>query len=340
MSIRYVPENISTYNTDHHCGSTFQNNAGEPSVVQSRRVGPMMMFKFIGAERDYDSPIPLRMCKNDFSSDENVRAWWIGHSTILLKFGEKYALTDPIFADYASPVPFVVRRKTPPGCLIEDLPQISYVFVSHDHWDHLCSSSIEAIKRHSPSAIFFAPLVTASLINSWVGNTVAFDWRQTLKIDQLHITAFPARHACNRYGVDFRERLWCSFLFQYQEKSVFFPGDTGIGPHFAEVREYNGRPIDLALMPIGPQEPTDIMRAVHLNPDDAIDMSEVLEARVTIPIHWGTFGLGMKPAVDDITLFKRNWRGGKLIVLKAGGYLEWNGEEFQSNDESICPETW
>jgi L-ascorbate metabolism protein UlaG (beta-lactamase superfamily) len=109
---------------------------------------------------------------------------------------------------------------------------------------------------------------------------------------------------------------------------VYFPGDTGIGPHFREVREVAGRAIDLALLPIGPTQPPAMMRAVHLNPEDTVDAAEALEARCVFPIHWGAFGLGVKPEVDDVTAMRQAWRGDTLMVIDVGEAVEWNGEAF------------
>jgi L-ascorbate metabolism protein UlaG (beta-lactamase superfamily) len=131
-----------------------------------------------------------------------------------------------------------------------------------------------------------------------------------------------------RYGWDRLSRLWCSWLITASDISIYFPGDTAVGPHFAEVRELAGKPIDLALMPIGPTEPARMMRTVHLNAQDTFDMSEILQARKVYPIHWGAFSLGEKPAVDDIVALRNVWRGDTLEIINVGYYLEWNGAEF------------
>jgi L-ascorbate metabolism protein UlaG (beta-lactamase superfamily) len=110
--------------------------------------------------------------------------------------------------------------------------------------------------------------------------------------------------------------------------SVFFAGDTAIGPQFAEVREYVGGAIDLALLPIGPQEPSDWMRVAHMGPRDAFEMAGVLEARAVYPIHYGAFPFGPKPEFDDATQLRRVWEGDALIVVGVGQHVVWNGERF------------
>ena len=323
------PQNLTTYNKDHHKSNHYENNTGDPQIINYVHDGPEIWYKFFWAEYDYNSSLLVKPILKEFYTFNSIKVWWIGHATTLIQFGDQFALTDPVFDDYASPFSFLITRKTKTPCLIKDLPQISYVFLSHDHWDHLSATSLIEIEKNSPNVIFFAPLGLSNLIQSWVKYVIEFDWRQTLIINNLKITCFPSRHSSNRYGLDFRYRLWCSWLFEYNNISIYFGGDSGIGPHFQEIIDYLNRPLDLSLLPLGPQEPKEVCRAVHLNPKDFINMSNILKSIITIPIHWGTFALGLKPKESDINKLKRKWNlNNQLIILNVGGMVEWNGNKF------------
>jgi len=71
---------------------------------------------------------------------------------------------------------------------------------------------------------------------------------------------------------------------------VFFAGDSGWAPHFAEINARLGPPA-LALIPIGAYEPRWFMEPVHLNPDEAVRAHLALGARRSIGMHFGTFQL-------------------------------------------------
>ena len=322
------PYYLSTYNKNHHHRSEFRNNPGEPIFEQTQPDGPGVWYRYLGAEYDYSEKLPSRNILSDFYERNTIKSWWIGHATNLLQVGNKFILTDPLFEDRASPIPFILTRKTKPACKISELPPISYVLISHDHWDHLSETTLREIEYHFPHVIFFAPIGVSKLIESWVSNVVEFDWRTSIIIDGIEITCFPARHAGNRFPFDFNTRLWCSWLIQKDSVSIYYAGDTGAGPHFKEVREFVKKPIDLVLIPIGPQEPTEVYRAVHLNPIDAANMVVDLDAKTVVPVHWGIFALGLKPEVPDLELLKRNWKKGDLNILKVGGYVQWNGKKF------------
>src|SRR6185503_1489641 len=68
---------------------------------------------------------------------------WIGHATFLVQIAGVNILTDPIWSERASPLPFAgPRRLIPPGMRFEDLPRIDAVVISHDHYDHMDAATI------------------------------------------------------------------------------------------------------------------------------------------------------------------------------------------------------
>ena len=71
---------------------------------------------------------------------------------------------------------------------------------------------------------------------------------------------------------------------------IYFGGDSGSGDHFTDIRERLGAP-DVAILPIGAFQPRALMEPVHIGPEEAVRVFEVLEADHFVPIHWGTFDL-------------------------------------------------
>ncbi len=69
---------------------------------------------------------------------------------------------------------------------------------------------------------------------------------------------------------------------------IYFAGDTAYAPIFRDVQQRLG-PIDLALLPIGAYEPRWFMRAVHMNPAEAVQAHLDLEASESVGMHFGTF---------------------------------------------------
>ena len=70
----------------------------------------------------------------------------LGHSTMLLKLRGQFWLTDPVFAERASPFRrFGPKRFHAPPIALEDLPPLRGVILSHDHYDHLDRETVLAL---------------------------------------------------------------------------------------------------------------------------------------------------------------------------------------------------
>jgi L-ascorbate metabolism protein UlaG (beta-lactamase superfamily) len=95
---------------------------------------------------------------------------------------------------------------------------------------------------------------------------------------------------------------------------IYFAGDTAYAPFFREVRQRLG-PIDLALLPIGAYEPRWFMRAMHMNPEEAVqallDLHRAHPSRrlpLMLGMHWGTFRLTDEPMEEPPRRTRELWR--------------------------------
>jgi N-acyl-phosphatidylethanolamine-hydrolysing phospholipase D len=146
---------------------------------------------------------PLQMVANDGVALRGPLAapmlTWIGHSTFLVQLDGVNLLTDPIWSERTSPVPFAgPRRLVRPGLRFEDLPPIHAVLISHDHYDHLDVATVTRLARaHRPT--FFVPLGLRAWFESLgIRDVVELDWWQSATIGPLTMTAVPAQHSSGR----------------------------------------------------------------------------------------------------------------------------------------------
>lgn len=90
----------------------------------------------------------------------------LGHSTLLLKLAGSWWLTDPVFSERASPLPFAgPKRFHAPPVALADLPPIRGVILSHDHYDHLDRAAIKALVPLVE--LFLAPLGVGDRLLAW-----------------------------------------------------------------------------------------------------------------------------------------------------------------------------
>jgi N-acyl-phosphatidylethanolamine-hydrolysing phospholipase D len=226
----------------------------------------------------------------------NPSITWIGHSTMMVRMSGMTFLTDPMFSTTASPVPLVgPRRLVEPGVSLEQLPKIDFVTLSHNHYDHSDFDSIQALAKKG--ARFVVPLGLGQLVRDAGGEAVELDWWQHTKVGDVTVHCVPAQHFSRRGLTDGDRTLWAGWVVVGGDRRFYHAGDTGYFSGFREIGRRLG-PIDLAAVPIGAYEPSEMMHSVHVNPEEAVRAVLDVGARRAVAMHYGTFDLADEP-VDE-----------------------------------------
>ena len=216
---------------------------------------------------------------------------FVNHSTFLLQTGAATILTDPVWCDRASPVPFAgPRRVHAPGVPFDWLPRIDIVLVSHNHYDHMDLHTLRRLEARDRPRFVTGTGNGPFLRARGLSRVDELTWWQSIELGAVRLTMGPAQHFSARTPFDRNRTLWGSFVIEGDWPRVFFAADTGYWRHFEEVRARFGA-IDLALLPIGAYEPRWFMRPAHMNPADAVQAHIDLQARLTVAMHFGTFRL-------------------------------------------------
>ena len=213
---------------------------------------------------------------------------WIGHATFVLRLGGKLIATDPVWSERMT----VVKRLSPVGVPLEQLPPFDIVTVSHNHYDHLDASTIT---RLGAAPLYLTPLGNGRwLKKAGATNVVELDWWQSHSAGDVEITLVPARHWSMRAPWNRNDALWGGFVYRSREGVAYHSGDTALFDGFTEIGRRMG-PIDWAMLPIGAYEPRWFMEPQHMNPEDAGEAFVRLDARTLCAMHWGTFKLTDEP---------------------------------------------
>jgi N-acyl-phosphatidylethanolamine-hydrolysing phospholipase D len=249
---------------------------------------------------------------------------WIGHATLLVQMGHVTFLTDPIWSERASPVSFAgPPRLVPPGVALADLPPIDFVVVSHNHYDHLDLATLRALTERDAATRFLVPLGNAALLrDEGIQRVEELDWGEQARHGGVAIHCLPSQHWSQRGFGDGNRALWSAWAVIADERRFYFAGDTGYFAGFEVIGRTLG-PFDLAAVPIGAYEPSAMMRASHLNPEEAVRASADLRARRALAMHFGTFDLSDEPLDEPPRRFRAAGPGAgfaddDLWVLKIG----------------------
>jgi L-ascorbate metabolism protein UlaG (beta-lactamase superfamily) len=245
---------------------------------------------------------------------------FINHSTVLIQLGELSILTDPI---YARTVSFLFPRLQKPGILLNDLPPIDCILISHNDYDHLNIKTLRRLSRRKASTIVFPRGLAAHGRRAGFQDIIEMSRWDEIQKGDLRIACTPARHVSKRRPRDRNASACCGYVIQAKGRTVYFAGDTGYADFFQELgRRFT---IDVALLPIGAYKPHDWFKDVHLNPSSTVRAFIDLRAHHLIPIHWGTFWISDEPMAEPPLLLQQEARRqgveSKVHILR-------NGERF------------
>ena len=248
-----------------------------------------------------EPPQVLPLSQADLLKAPDLSLWRLGHSTMLLKLQGQFWLTDPVFSERASPFTFMgPKRFHAPPIAIDELPPITGVVLSHDHYDHL---DYDAIQKLAPKvAHFVTPLGVGDRLIGWgvpAAKVQQFDWWQGTTIDGLQLVATPAQHFSGRGLSDGNSTLWASWVLIAGQGAgqvrVFFSGDTGYFDGFKAIGERFG-PFDLTLIETGAYNAD--WPDIHMHPEESLQAHLDVKGRHLFPIHNGTFDLSLHPWVE------------------------------------------
>ncbi|MEM8609358.1 MAG: MBL fold metallo-hydrolase [Myxococcota bacterium] len=270
---------------------------------------PFFVRRVLGSFRD--RPGAPQLVPNDgavlrsYARGDEATATWVGHATLLVQMEGVTFLTDPIWSSTASPVSFAgPKRFVPPGIDIDDLPEIDFVVVSHNHYDHLDLDTLATLAKRSPDTVFFVPIANAELLQeNGIANVRELNWGESQQYRDVTVFALPAQHWSKRGLGDDREALWASWAVIGPTRRFYFSGDTGYFEGFSRIAEALG-PFDLAAVPIGAYEPSEMMRWSHMNPEEAVQAALDLDAKRAVAIHYGTFDLSDEPLDEPPRRFR------------------------------------
>lgn len=215
---------------------------------------------------------------------------WFGHSSYFLQTNGIKLLVDPVFSGAASPIRMTTKSFSGSDrYTVADIPEIDYLIITHDHWDHLDYETIKELKSKVKTVI--CGLGVGEHFEYWgydPSRIIEKDWNETIPLihsTKLHTT--PARHFSGR-GFSRNQSLWMSFVLETPDKKIFIGGDGGYDSHFKSIGEKFG-PFDLAIIECGQYDKN--WKYIHLMPEEVLQAANDLKTEKLIPVHWSKFSL-------------------------------------------------
>ena len=270
----------------------FRNQGVRPAASLGKTLG--IFWKMIfhkPADTRPAAPVPVEhLTREALEGAPNFSVFRLEHSTLLLKLKGTFWLTDPVYAERASPFKWAgPKRFHAPPISLDELPPLEGVILSHNHYDHLDQKTV--LQLAAKTQHFLAPLGVGDLLIKWgvpAQKVQQLDWWQETQREGIRFVATPCQHFSGRGLFDHNETLWVSWVMIIDDVRIFFSGDSGYFDGFKLIGEQFG-PFDLTLMETGAYNVD--WPDVHMQPEHSLQAHIDLKGRWLLPIHNGTFDL-------------------------------------------------
>lgn len=278
----------------HYKQGAFQNLSHTPALTEG--VSYFKVFRQFFFEKNKRSK-PLselpsqKIDLNQLAPTEDILVWF-GHSSYFLQVDGKKFLVDPVFSGNASPISGTTKSfKGSDVYYVEDMPQIDYLIITHDHFDHLDYKTVSALRPKVKTVI--TALGVGSHLEYWgydPNMIIEKDWNEKIILDDnFSVYTVPTRHFSGR-TFKRNNTLWMSFVLTTPRYKIFIGGDSGYDKHFKETGEQHG-PFDLAILEDG--QYNENWKYIHMFPEETVQAAIDLKAKKLLPVHWSKFTLSL-----------------------------------------------
>lgn len=273
-------------------GGKFQNQHNTPALTEGYSY-TKILYEFLFKRREGRMPLEsIPSMKTDLLNlppDQDIFVWF-GHSSYFMQLDGKRILVDPVFSGNASPLPNSNKAfKGTDRYKVEDLPNIDYLFISHDHYDHADHETLVQLVPKTKQVI--TGLGVGAHLEHWgfaENNIIEKDWNDKVELDSGFVVyTKPARHFSGR-GFARNTTLWLSFLLESPTMKIYIGGDSGYDTHFAEIGKQHG-PVDLAILENGQYDIK--WKYIHMLPDEVLKAGKDLKAKRVFPVHSSKFAM-------------------------------------------------
>ena len=172
---------------------------------------------------------------------------------------------------------------------LDGLSGVDAMLISHLHYDHLDTKSLTTVGR---SARVIVPIGAGDMLRSrGFAHVTELDEGEDTRVGGVTVRATHVKHGGRPM---FGARVPALGYLVSGSLCIWFAGDTD----YFDGMEHIASHLDVALLPVagwGPRLP-----AGHLNPKSAARALTVLQPRIAVPIHWGTYRRVGLPAGEEL----------------------------------------
>lgn len=283
-------------NSPHYKGGKFRNLVEKPIISDGYSMwseGWKTLFEEFPRREPVDVLPSVKTNLKTIPADSNVLVWF-GHSSFFLQVDGVKILVDPVFSGNASPLPGSVKAyKGSDIYTADDMPEIDYMLLSHDHYDHLDYETVKALKSKVKYVV--CGLGAGAHYEPWGYRTqqiIEKDWYEKVEVKTGFTIFTESTHHDSGRGFKGAQSLWLSFYIQSPYMNIYYSGDGGYDSRFQSIAQKYPQ-IDWAVMECGQYNKA--WQSVHELPEEVVQATVELKAKNMLPVHHSKFTLGQHP---------------------------------------------
>lgn len=272
----------------------FQNLSPTPQMAEGHNFGKVLWNFLFKKPKNVKPSAAIPVIHTDLHAldIQKDQLIWLGHSSYLFTVNGKTYLVDPVLSNNASPLPksntaFKHSYQYTP----KDIPAVDFLIITHDHFDHLDYKTVVQLQSKVKHVI--CGLGVGEHLEYWGYDPAVIselDWYEVTHFEHnINIAATPSRHFSGRTLMR-NTSLFCSYVLQSGDKTIFIGGDSGYDQHFKLIGDLYG-PFDLAILENG--QYNEAWRYIHTLPEEFPQVIKDINAKAVLPVHCGKFALAM-----------------------------------------------
>ncbi|HET6507972.1 MAG TPA: MBL fold metallo-hydrolase [Baekduia sp.] len=265
-----------------------------------------------------DAISPLERLQAGEVADGQVRLWWCGQHSHVLRGAGATVFVDP----FLTPSP---SRLVPPAFRLEEVTRLDAIAVTHEHWDHFDPEFVRAALERFPDAVAVLPTPLADAFrdstSAWA-RVIGAQPGTPVELPGVVLHPIPAVH-----GVDVSDAYddgralsdglvrYLGYVIELDGVSVYHAGDTLVFDELIDaLAPFH---LDVALLPINGRDYYRERRNLvgNMDPREAAQLAADLRVDLLIPTHYDMFidNLGYPGHLVDVVT--RRHRGLSVAVL-------------------------
>lgn len=222
-----------------------------------------------------------------------MRIEHLGQSGLKINHDSQCILVDPYLSNSVEILDSSdLKRQIPIPYKPENLTNINWILISHEHIDHCDPHTIPILSKVNPNAKFIGPYLVRNILKNWNINESNIINLMDNEIDlgnDLSITPVPCSHPKLEFSEDGFPRT-VGWIIDNKKSRIYIAGDTSVSQQLINFLKKLPK-IDLAILPVNEDNFFRRRRGIigNMSIREAFELANELKINQLFPVHWDMF---------------------------------------------------